>query len=369
MKIVVINPILYTCENSYIKKVKSIKDTMIYNLCLEFKKNGHEVILIAAKDYEPIKKEKYDVEVIFLPIMLKKIFKPNCFPLLKGLLKTIKKECVGFDFIISSEVFSMSSLFVSIKYKKKTIIWHELAKHNNIMKKIPSKIWYNIIARIFFRNTRIVARSKNAQTFVKRYCNNVSSDYIDHGVNLQEFFVEQEKNNQFIVVSQLIERKHIDGIIRVFGEFLKAQKDDFKLIIVGTGDKEEDLKKLASDIDLINKIEFKGQLSHLEMIPLLSKSKALLINTEKDNSMLSIVEAIATATPIVTTPIPYNVDYVKKFKLGVVTNEFSKEDLKEIVKNNIVYVNNCFEYRERLSNEYHIKQFIDEYKEMISEEK
>ena len=369
MKIIIINPILYTCENSYIKKVKSIKDTMIYNLCLEFKRNGHEVILIAAKDYEPIEKEQYDVEVIFLPTILKKIFKPNCFPLLKGLLKTLKKEFVNFDLIVSSEVFQMSSLLVSMKYKNKTIIWHELAKHNNLMKKIPSKIWYNIIAKMFFRNTKIVARSKNAQKFIKKYCNNVSENYIDHGVDLSEFLVDKEKANHFIVVSQLIYRKHIDGIIEAFSDFVQDRAEDYKLLIVGSGDKREELEKLVNNKKINRNVEFKGQLSHAEIVPLLSKARALLINTEKDNSMLSIVESIATATPIVTTPIPYNVDYVKKFKLGVVTDKFSKEDLEEIVQNNEVYVNNCFEYREKLSNEYHIKQFIDEYKEMISKEK
>lgn len=369
MKIVIINPILYTCENSFIKKVKSIKDTMIYNLCLEFKKMGHEVILIAAKDYEPIEEELYDIKVVFLPTVLKKIFKPNCFPLLKGLIKTINKECFKFDLIISSEVFQMSSLLVSMKYKNKTIIWHELAKHNKMMKKVPSKIWYNIIAKIFFRDTKIVARSKNAQIFIKKYCNNVSEKYIDHGVDLSEFLADKEKDNYFIVVSQLIYRKHIDGIIDVFSNFIKNGNDDYKLFIVGSGDRRKQLEALVNNKKLDNRIEFKGQLSHSEIIPLLSKAKALLINTEKDNSMLSIVESIATATPVVTTPIPYNVDYIKKFKLGVVTNKFSKEDLEEIVQKSEIYVNNCFEYREKLSNEYHVKQFIDEYREMTAKEK
>lgn len=358
MKLVVINPILYTNETQNIKKVNSIKDTMIYNLCLEFKRDGHEPILISSKDYEPIVDKNYDFKIIFLESKFQRIFKPNCFPLLSKLGKTLKKECGEFDLIISSEVFMMSSLYVSMKYKNKTIIWHELAKHNNILKKIPSKFWYNIIARIFFRNTRIVARSKNAQDFIRNYCNNVSDIYIDHGVSLDEFEYSKQKQHQFVVVSQLIKRKHIDGIIMAFMDFLKNSVD-YKLYIIGSGDEEENLKSLVTD-QYAENILFLGQMSHYEIIPVLSKSMALVINTEKDNNMLSIVEAIATATPIITTDIPYNVDYIKKNHLGVVTTSVSKFDFEMILKNLDMYVDNCVKYRECVSNHYHINQFLEE---------
>lgn len=360
MKIVVINPILYTCETAYIKKVKSIKDSMIYHLCLEMKRQGNDPILIAAEDYKPIQEETYDFKIIFLKTKYHKIFKPNCFPLMKNLNKTLKKECGNFDFIISSEVFMMSSLLVSIKYKKKTIIWHELAKHNNIMKKIPSKIWYNVIARIFFYNTRIVARSKNAQDFIKRYCNNVSKQYIDHGVDLNEFVPSIEKQNQFVVVSQLIYRKHIDEIIKTFSEFIKKTKQNYKLIIVGTGEQKKQLEEISKQENINDRILFTGQLSHEEIVPILGKSKALVISTEKDNSMLSIVESIATATPILTTDIPFNCDYIRKNKLGIVVKKIKVEDFEKIIENNSYYVQNCCKYRENVSNEYHVVQFLRE---------
>ena len=50
-KVLVINPILYTAETNRIPRVDSIKDTMIYTMCLGFLRAGHEVTLIAAEDY------------------------------------------------------------------------------------------------------------------------------------------------------------------------------------------------------------------------------------------------------------------------------------------------------------------------------
>lgn len=364
MKIVVINPILYTSETDNIKKIQTIKDTMIYNLCLEIKKQGHEPILVAAEDFKPIKNEKYDFKIIFLKTIMHKIFKPNCFPFMKGLGKVFKNECDKFDAIISSEVFSMSSLYVSMRYKKKTIIWHELAKHNNILKKIPSKIWYNIIARLFFHDTKIVARSKNAQEFIRKYCNNVSERYIDHGVNLDEFIASTKKNNQFVVISQLIYRKHVDGIVRIFSKFLKNINKQYKLIIIGSGDRKEEIEKVAMEENIEKNVILMGQLRHEEIIPILNKSKALLVNTEKDNSMLTIVEAIATATPIVTTNVPYNCDYIIKNRLGIVEKNWSESALMKIVEKNNIYVQNCFEYRNKVSNNFAVGQFLEEIENM-----
>ena len=359
MKILLLNPIIYTSETNPVIKKKTIKDTMGYNLCLEMKKQGIEPVLIVAEDYKPDTSEIYDFEVFFLKTFAKKIFKPNCFPWLKNLNKTIKK--INPDLIISSEVFSLWSLLVARKYTKKTIIWHELAKHNNMMKKIPSRIWYNIVARFFMRKVRIVARSNNAKKFIEKFCNNVSSEIIDHGVELDKFNFSKEKENKFIVISQLIERKRIDGIIIEFSKFLEKYKD-YKLIIIGDGEKRGELEKLVKKLNINSSVEFKGNRTHQEIIPILSKSKAMLINTMKDNSMLTIVESIACGTPIVTTNVPYNCYYIEKNNLGIVCEDNIKnKDLEKIVSNNIEFVENCINYRYFVSNEYHINQFIKEY--------
>lgn len=365
MKILVVNPILYTSETAKVKKINTIKDTMIYNICLAFLKAGHEPVLVAASDYKPVQQEKYDFEVIFFDTKLKKIFKPNCFPLLSGLKRYIKKEAFKYDFIISSEVFSMSSLYISVLQKQKTIIWHELAKHNNIFKKIPSIIWYNIIARICFKDTKIVPRSKNAYDFISKYCNNVSNEYIDHGVNLEEFnLTTKKRKKQFVVLSQLIKRKRIEGIIDIFSDFVKKISNEYILYIIGTGHEMENLKEKTKIYGLEENIIFAGFMTHEEMKPIVGTSQAMIINTEKDNNMVSIVESIALGTPIITTNIPYNVDYIKKYKLGVVKEKLEYSDLKEIIDNNSVYVNNCVNYRKKISNEYHVKQFIREYEKI-----
>ena len=47
MKVLILNPILFTADNNVIPQVKSIKDTMIYNMCLGFKRLGHDVTSVS----------------------------------------------------------------------------------------------------------------------------------------------------------------------------------------------------------------------------------------------------------------------------------------------------------------------------------
>lgn len=357
MKVLVVNPVVYTSETKNIKRVDSMKDTMIYDFCLAFKSLGYDVCLYAAKPFEPIKPEQYPFEVIWGVCVCEKVFMPHCFPFMPSLYRYIKENKSKYDLIICSEVFSMNSLISVIAANEKTIIWHELAKHNRMMMQIPSKFWYGVIARIFMRNTKVIARSPEARAFISKYCAGTVEDIIDHGVNLEKFRLSKEKKKKFIVCSQLIARKKIDGIIQKFKAFLKKYDSEYELYIIGEGDKREELETIVRNLDIESKVVFTGMMTHDELLPYLSESKALLVNTEKDNNMISIIESIAVGTPIVTTPVPLNATYIKKYSLGVV-GEWNEDTLNEVVVNNEMYVDKCVLYRKTLSTTSKAEAFI-----------
>lgn len=357
MKVLIINSILYTAENDDIPKVESIKDTMIYTLCLGFLKNGDTPVLVAADPYKPIKEENYPFEVLWFPCAFQKVCKPRCLPYLKGLSKYLRQHGQEYDYIISSEVFSLLTFSAALFVRDKLLIWHELGAHNHLMRKIPSKIWYNVVTRIVMKNIPVIPRSERAAEFIKQYCDNVLPIRIDHGVNLDKIPYKQQKENYFVVLSQLIERKHIDGIINRFSLFRKSDHNEYRLKIIGDGDMREKLQELAKQLGEEENITFFGKLNHDTLMPVLAGAKALLINTSKDNSMVSIVESIAAGTPVITTSIPFNAVYIRENSLGIVKDDWGVEELNTVCANNDLYVKNCIEYREKLSNEYMAEMF------------
>lgn len=358
-QVLIINPILYTSETNRIPKMKSIKDTMIYALCMGFIKGGQRVTLIAAQDYQPMSEEQYDFPIIWMKTVLRDIFQPRCLPYMPQLRGYLKNH-PEYDCIISSEMFATWSYTAARIYPNKTIVWHELAKHNNMLHRIPSRIWYNLIARFLMRSVTVVPRSKAAADFIGHFSDKVSETVIDHGVDTDKLMPVQEDNkkNQFVVVSQLIGRKRIDKIIDSFSEFYNQGHREYKLYIIGRGELEAELRAQMKRLDLEEAVIFCGQLTHKELLPIVAQSKALLVATEKDNNMVSIVESIALGTPVVTTSVPYNAHYIRQYMLGIVEDDWDGHTLERICEENGAYRSNCVEYREKLSNEYCAGQFM-----------
>lgn len=360
MRVLIVNPILYTSETRNIPRINSIKDTMIYDLCLAFHENGIEVVLAAAEDYRPALQENYPFRIVFFKTRMKIIFKPNVLPLCPDLYNFVYKE--NYDYIISSEVFSVNSLLLSLTAKEKLIVWHELAKHNRIARGLISRIWYNIVARLAFRQILIVPRSAEAQTFISRYLRNVSSVIVDHGVNLNKFPFSTEKTNSFVVCSQLIVRKHVDGIIENFASYLKKYDSNCLLYILGEGEEREKLERITEELGIQSNVLFLGKLEHSQLINYLKCAKAMLINTEKDNNMVSIVEAIACQTPVITTSVPYNASYIREYGLGIVDDYWDEYTLKTVADDQERLINNCKNYRQTLSTKKRADTFTAIYK-------
>lgn len=365
MRIVIINAILYTAETGNIPKVSSIKDTMIYGMCMGFIKAGHEPVLIAAKDYHPKEKEKYPFHIEWMDCALSGIFKPRCLPYLPQLSSYLKSNCDEIDLIITSEVFSICSLIAVMKYSYKTVVWHELAIHNKMFHYIPSKIWYNIFAKLFYKKVLVIPRSERAKSFISSYCKMVSNTVIEHGIDLDEFQIETDKDKYFVVISQLIERKQVNKIIKEFVEF-QTEFRDFKLYIIGDGDRRTDLEQLVKEENAEGKVIFMGRMSHKDMIPYLAHASALLIYTKKDNSMVSIMESIAVTTPIMSTTVPDNSTCIIENNLGIIDDYWNKKDLEKMCKYQKEYVEACQNYRDSISNQNCAEQFIKLYRKYIT---
>lgn len=120
---------------------------------------------------------------------------------------------------------------------------------------------------------------------------------------------------------------------------------------MGEGEEEENLKALSKKLGADKNIIFTGKLGHNKLIEILKKSIAMLVYTEKDNNMVSVVESIALATPVITTDIPYNASYIKAEKLGIVNNNWNENDLRKLAASD-EYINNCINYRKYLPTEY-----------------
>lgn len=359
MNILILNPILFSGNANELPKVKSIKDTMIYGMCLGFKTLGHSVTLVAMEEYRPTEIETYDFEILFFKNNLLNI-SHVALPYSYKLYKYIKKQHGHFDMILSSEIFSFHTLFAACIAPYKTIVWQEVNVHQRKLHQLPSKFWHKVMVPLFFQNIRcVVCRSTSANLFISKFIKKVSCEVVDHGIDINKFKIAQEKKDQFISVAQLIHRKNIGGIILKFYNFIKDKKySHYKLLIAGRGPMEKELYEQVQNLGIKNNVIFLGFLNHIDLNYHIAHSKAFLVNTNQDLNMVSIPESIVSGTPILTNMVPALAQYINDYKLGIAKSNWDNKDMIQIVEEHS-YITNCIEHRNKLSNRNSAQRLID----------
>lgn len=108
------------------------------------------------------------------------------------------------------------------------------------------------------------------------------------------------KNEPFIIstVAKLIKRKNIDVILNALA---KSNFSNFVFNIIGDGDEMENLKKLARELDIDEKVVFMGNIPHNEVLIKLTSSDLFILVSEGETFGMSYLEAAARANIVIAS--------------------------------------------------------------------
>lgn len=355
MNILIINPMVYTAplKGAPIPRQESITDTLICNLCRGFVRNGHQVTLIASAEYRPTRDEKFDFEIIYLENTIARYIAkfPHGLPVLKGLGKYLKQNRDRYDLVISSELFTFHSITAARICPDKLVVLQEFGHHHQFFHRIPSRIWHNALVRLFIRKrVLVIPRSSIARRFVRQYCNLVSEEVVHITVDQNMFRYNDIKEDYLIIVSRLIPGKNILYILEKYIRYLKKYRSATRLRIVGDGPEKQALQQYVQAEGFSDYVEFYGRLCHGEFAPVLSRAKGFLCCSLQELTPVSINEALACGTPVLTNCVPLQHEMITEYGLGVVRNDWTEDDIHKLVENSPEYVRNCERVRRSFSN-------------------
>ncbi|MFA6466921.1 MAG: glycosyltransferase [Patescibacteria group bacterium] len=124
----------------------------------------------------------------------------------------------------------------------------------------------------------------------------------DHLIALQDGFnlKEQYPNNFiFLTVSRLVPIKNIAMQIRALSQI---KNDNIKLVIVGEGPEENNLKNLVSQLGLSDKVEFSGAwVEHLASY--YQSADCLLLSSNSEGYGMVVAEAVLAGLPVIMTEV------------------------------------------------------------------
>lgn len=157
------------------------------------------------------------------------------------------------------------------------------------------------------------------QQFGAKPANNV---LVPIGVRMQDVAVvpeEQVIKNRLVIVSALFESKGVQLAIEAM-----RQLEDTKLVIIGTGPYEADLKALVNQYQLNDRVEFKGMIWYGEaLFREIAISRIALAPYSSEDSNYTYYadpskpkEYLACGTPVIITKVPWIEEDINHLPMG-----------------------------------------------------
>lgn len=209
---------------------------------------------------------------------------------------------------------------------------------------IKRKVWFvwPIFKMIFRRADKVTAISNYLAQW-GREMGTKNVEVIPNGVDIKNFqfpipnFQKEDKRKELgfeksdvilLTTGRLVKKNGVGDII----EALKFFPENVKLLIVGTGSLEENLKRKAKSEKLESRIKFIGFVVP-EKIPEYLWSGDIFIRPSLSEGMgNSFIEAMATGLPIIGTPVGGIPDFLKDGETGLFCELNNPQSIAEKVK-------------------------------------
>jgi glycosyltransferase involved in cell wall biosynthesis len=122
-----------------------------------------------------------------------------------------------------------------------------------------------------------------------------------NGISIEDYFKPRKKiENDFIILSvgKLLKIKGFDLAMKAFADFYKIAQNA-KLIIIGDGTEKDNLKNLARNLGIEDKVIFKGWLKREDVLQEMIDCDVFLFASLRDGGGNVVVEAMAQGKPVV----------------------------------------------------------------------
>jgi glycosyltransferase involved in cell wall biosynthesis len=156
-------------------------------------------------------------------------------------------------------------------------------------------VFYNFSNGII-TNSRGSAKSLSFFVFNKKKIKQIYNPYLKK-INFNQY----KKEKIVLNIARLRKQKDHDTLIKAFEIFLKKNKS-YKLLILGHGNLKKKLTSLAHNLNIRNKVIFKGWVK--DTFPYLKKSKIFVLSSVYEGLGNVLIDAINFNTPCISTNCP-----------------------------------------------------------------
>jgi glycosyltransferase involved in cell wall biosynthesis len=312
---------------------------------IEFKKLDYPVCVVAKKDssfYHICIDEQFEVKEFSAGnLSFLNLFKFN------ELVKYFKEAKIDTVFISASPDLKIAAPAAKKAGVKNIVYLRGLAvaiKNTPLNKKLLTQTVTHIIANSEETKRKMTVNFKDNSLFnkVKVIYHGIVLALFDKNIKAQQA-VYQRKDDELILgnAGRLTKQKGQHYLIEI-AKRLVAQKINFKILIAGTGEEEQELKRLIAESSLEEKVLMLGFLKDIEGF--MKSIDVFVLTSLWEGFGYVIVEAMAAEKPVIAFDISSNPEIIANGETGFL---IPPNDV-DTFSNKIVHIANNKELRESL---------------------
>lgn len=131
-----------------------------------------------------------------------------------------------------------------------------------------------------------------------------------------------------ITIGRLVPLKRIDELIKLVPALVEKYPD-LKLVVVGDGPEDKNLKKLCQEAGIEQNVIFTGYVTHERILELLKASDLFILNSLYEGLPNTVLEAMACRCPVLATDIGGTSETIEDGTTGLLVNVRKGEELKQ----------------------------------------
>ena len=344
-------------------------ENVILQLCEVLKSEVNNIVVCSCGGINEKKLQEMNIE----HIKINDIENKNPINIIRN-IKIIKKIIKEKNITIIHSHHRMAAMYANIVSNKKII---KIANaHNTFWDK-------KVLTKLSYANTQIIAVGeqvkKNLVDFYKIPKKRVNVIYnavkpFDGNIIIDNELKEAKRNGYTIVsnIGRLSEQKGMEYFIEA-AEVINKNNQKIKYYIIGSGEKEKDLKQMVQKKKLEDYIKFMGFRADVQNI--MSQSDLIVLSSLWEGLPLTPIEAFSVGKTIVATSVDGTVEIVKNKENGLLVKPRDVNELSsaicELVENESEkkkFEENAIKtYKEKFSFEIFRENYIKFYKNIKDE--
>lgn len=299
IKLIFFHPYSYIggADNSLYRLIKNLSNKLFSSTFISLNKSFLQKKLDNV-DFISLENKRVISSIFILRKIIKKIVDQNKY-----------KKII----IVSNQNFANIIIFFStLLLKKLKLIFiernhtDELFFFKNISLTLKNIIIFFLIKLIYSKANRVVAISKGLQSKLKsitktnvKLIYNPANDPEILNLSNKKINFKFDKNKKYIIsVARFTKRKGIEDIVKAF-YLVQKKLSCTRLLLIGYGNKEGDLKKIIKNYKLAKKVKIINNCQN--PYPYIKKSDLFVFNSKYEGFANVLVESIILKTPVIST--------------------------------------------------------------------